>query len=125
MLYLPRGLVFTAALAITTPGYVYSQSDGEAAEAASAVSRLAGDASAGEKLYRRNCRACHGATAKGASSYPALVGQEPAYLIDKIVRYRAGEVFGPNTPLMAQRVKGLSDQDIASVVAYVVSLEDN
>ena len=122
MLYLPRGLVFTAALAIATPGHVYSQSDGEAA---SAISRLAGDASAGERLYRRNCRACHGATAKGASSYPALVGQEPAYLIDKIVRYRAGEIFGPNTPLMAQRVKDLSNQDIASVVAYVVSLEDN
>lgn len=85
---------------------------------------LTGDTAAGKKLYRRNCRACHGATGKGASSYPGLVGNPSEYLIDKVARYRAGEVFGPNTPLMAQRVKKLSDQDIADVTAFIVSLGD-
>ena len=85
---------------------------------------LVGDASSGEKLYRRNCRACHGSTGKGASSYPRLVGHPADYLIDKLERYRAGEVFGPNTPLMAQRVSKLTDQDFANVVAYIVSLDD-
>jgi len=86
---------------------------------------LAGDVAAGKKLYRRNCRAWHGATGKGASSYPKLVGHPAEYLIDKVVRYRAGEKFGPNTPLMAQRVKKLSDQEIADVTAFIVSLEDS
>lgn len=86
---------------------------------------LVGDQAAGKKLYRRNCRACHGATAKGASSYPRLVGLSEGYLIDKLERYRAGEVFGPNTPLMAQRVRQLTDQDFADVVAYILSLSDS
>ncbi len=94
-------------------------------EAAADVLALDGDAGAGEKLYRRNCRGCHGATAKGASSYPKLVGHSEEYLIDKLVRYRAGEKFGPNTPLMAQRVKRLSDQDLANVTAFVLSLAED
>ena len=85
---------------------------------------LVGDEVSGEKLYRRNCRACHGATAMGASSYPKLVGQPAEFLIDQIARYRAGERFGPNTPLMAQRVKKLKDQDIANVVAFILSLDE-
>lgn len=86
---------------------------------------LIGNATAGKKLYTRNCRACHGATAKGASSYPRLVGLPPEYLIDKLERYRAGEKFGPNTPLMAQRVAKLTDQDFANVAAFIVSLDKN
>ena len=87
-----------------------------------AETALVGDAAAGKKLYKRNCQGCHGATAKGASSYPRLVGLQPEYMIDKLERYRAGEKFGPNTPLMAQRVKKLKDQDFANVTAFIVSL---
>ena len=89
------------------------------------VRTLTGDETAGEKLYRRNCRACHGATAGGASSYPKLVGHPTAFLVDRVARYRAGERFGPNTPLMAQGVKTLSDQNIADVAAFIVSLDQN
>lgn len=97
---------------------------GELSEVSAEARTLAGDDAAGKKLYRRNCRACHGATAMGASSYPKLVGQPAEFLIDRIARYRAGEKFGPNTPLMAQRVKKLKDQDIANVVAFILSLDD-
>lgn len=93
--------------------------------ASQAEPTLVGDIAAGEKLYRRNCRACHGANAKGASSYPRLTGHPAAYLIDKLERYRAGEIFGPNTPLMAQRVKKLTDQDFTNVTAYILSLTDS
>lgn len=96
-----------------------------AASDTAAEPALESDAGAGEKLYRRNCRACHGATAKGASSYPRLVGHPADYLIDKLERYRAGEKFGPNTPLMAQRVKDLDDQDFADVTAYILSLPED
>ena len=94
-------------------------------ESAATQPEIIGDIAAGKKLYRRNCRACHGATAMGASSYPKLVGHPQAYLIDKIERYRAGEKFGPNTPLMAQRVAKLDDEDIANVTAFIVSIEEN
>lgn len=99
--------------------------EAEWSEASAEARALTGDEAAGKKLYRRNCRACHGATAKGASSYPRLVGHPAEYLIDKVARYRAGEKFGPNTPLMAQRVEKLSDQDIANVTAFILSLEES
>ena len=89
------------------------------------VRTLTGDETAGEKLYRRSCRACHGATAGGASSYNKLVRLPTAFLDDRVARYRAGERFGPNTPLMAQGVKTLSDQNIADVAAFIVSLDQN
>lgn len=80
------------------------------------------DIAAGEKIYKRQCRSCHGPTAKGLASYPKLRDQTAAYLVDKLERYRAGERFGPNTPLMAPRAQNLSDADISNISAFIVSL---
>lgn len=77
----------------------------------------------GQKLYKKNCRACHGPTAKGVASYPKLRDQTVEYLVDKLTRYRAGEKFGPNTPLMAPRAKKLSDEDIVNISTFIASIE--
>ncbi|WP_366525279.1 c-type cytochrome [uncultured Roseibium sp.] len=69
-----------------------------------------------KEFYKRNCRACHGPTAKGLSSYPKLVGQSPEYLVDRLERYREREKIGPNTSLMAPRAKNLSDEFIINAV---------
>lgn len=92
---------------------------------AAAILALTADAAAGKKRYRRECRACHGPTGKGVSSYPRLLDQPPEHLTDRLVRYRAGEKFGPNTPLMAPRARKLSDQQIADLTAFIVSLNGN
>jgi cytochrome c553 len=115
------GVAFLAALALSASPL--AAQDTTVTDTATKTALL-GDAAAGKKLYTRNCRGCHGATAKGASSYPRLVGLPPEYLIEKLERYRAGEKFGPNTPLMAQRVKKLSDQDFANVAVFIASLEE-
>ena len=81
------------------------------------------DAAAGEAIYKKDCRACHGPTAKGVSSYPKLVDHPFEYLVDRLERYRAGEKFGPNTMLMAPRAKALSDDDIGNVAAFITSIE--
>ena len=81
------------------------------------------DVAAGEALYKRECRGCHGPTAKGLASYPRLVDHPLEYLVDRLKRYRAGEKFGPNTPLMAPRAKKLSDEDIVNVANFVASIE--
>ena len=78
------------------------------------------DVEVGKDLYKKNCRQCHGPTAKGLASYPKLVGQSAEYLTDRLERYRAGERFGPNTPLMAPRAKSLSDEDITNIVTFIV-----
>ncbi len=81
------------------------------------------DTSIGESLYKKQCRGCHGPTAKGLASYPKLQGQSAEYIMDKLQRYRAGERFGPNTPLMAPRAKKLSDEDIENIANFIASIE--
>ena len=107
----------TLALTVTTPAA------GNTEKAEGKVGVAVADAAAGEKLYRKSCRACHGPTGKGLSSYPKLLGQSVEYLVDRLERYRKGEKFGPNTPLMAPNAKKLSDEDIVNLSAFIASFE--
>ena len=118
--------MFLVSVVLTT-GAIAAESDAADADLvisaeATAVLALDADAAAGKKRYRRECRACHGPTGKGVSSYPKLLERPPEYLVDRLTRYRAGEKFGPNTPLMAPRAKKLSDQNIADLVAFILTL---
>jgi len=92
-------------------------------EEASVEATVTGDIEQGQKLYKKDCRGCHGPTAKGVSSYPKLREQTVDYLVDRLERYRKGEKFGPNTPLMAPRAKKLSDEDIINISTFIVSLD--
>ncbi|MBS0122965.1 c-type cytochrome [Thetidibacter halocola] len=99
--------------------------DAKTAETAEAVTmEQEVDLEAAEKIFRKSCRACHGNKAQGASSYPSLSDKEPAYIVEKLERYRAGEKFGPNSVLMIQHAKKLSDSDIVSLSVYVTTAFD-
>lgn len=91
--------------------------------AMAAEEAAAADVEAGQSLYKKQCRACHGPTAKGVSSYPKLRNQTVEYLVDKLERYRKGEKLGPNTPLMAPRAKKLSDEDILNLATFIHALD--
>ena len=107
-------VVFASAAAILASG---------ASAGDEATEPVAFDIEAGQALYKKECRGCHGPTAKGLASYPKLRDQTVEYLVDKLERYRAGEKFGPNTPLMAPRAKKLSDEDIVNISNFIASLE--
>jgi cytochrome c553 len=94
----------------------------EAAEAAAKAEDV--DLEAAEEIFSRKCRACHGDRAQGVASYPKLSDKEPAYIADRLKTYRAGERIGPNSVLMIQNAKDLSDKDIASLAVYVSSAFD-
>ena len=79
------------------------------------------DIEAGGKLYKKECRGCHGPTAKGLASYPKLAGQPAEYLVQRLEEYRSGKKLGPNTPLMAPRAKKLSDEDIANIANFIAT----
>jgi cytochrome c553 len=78
----------------------------------------AADLQAGETKYQ-TCVACHGPAGQGQAIFPALAGKDADHLADKLKRYRAGEVVGPHTALMAPHASALSDEDIANVSAYI------
>jgi cytochrome c553 len=79
------------------------------------------DPEAAKKIFSRSCRACHGNKGQGAASYPSLADKDPVYIVEQLKRYRAGEKIGPNSILMIQHAKKLSDAEIASLAVYVTT----
>lgn len=82
------------------------------------------DLQASEKLFKRICSACHGKKAQGVASYPKLNDKGAEYLAEKLEIYRSGEKIGPNSILMIQNAKGLSDVEIMGLAAYVSTAFD-
>jgi len=122
-----RGLILTVSLILCgLPAVVESQAtDPLALEPAETVaSAQEVDLEAAQRIYQRSCRACHGNRAQGASSYPSLSDKEPDYIVEKLERYRAGERFGPNSILMIQHARKLSDEDIASLAVFMTTAFD-
>lgn len=87
----------------------------------SAGQATAQDISAGEAVYQKDCRTCHGPTAKGMAVFPKLAGNSADFIVNRLKQYRAGETIGPNTPLMAPMAKKLTDEDISNVAAYITT----
>ncbi len=94
----------------------------EADEAGMATQDI--DVEAAEKIFKKSCRACHGNKAQGAASYPKLSDKEPQHIAEMLKRYRSGEKIGPNSILMIQHAKKLSDEDIANISVYVATAFD-
>jgi cytochrome c553 len=122
-----RGLVLTASLILCG---LAAWADSRATDTPArepeetAASAQEVDLEAAQRIYQRSCRACHGNRAQGASSYPSLSDKEPEYIVEKLERYRAGERFGPNSILMIQHARKLSDGDIASLAVFVATTFD-
>lgn len=79
-----------------------------------------GDAAAGDARYHETCHACHGPAGKGASSYPKVSGNPVEYTREKLIAYRSGTKFGPNSALMIMMAKPLSDEEIENLSVYLV-----
>ncbi|WP_026289795.1 c-type cytochrome [Thioalkalivibrio sulfidiphilus] len=92
-----------------------------AASLAMAGAAQAADVEAGKAKFA-TCISCHGAQGQGQAIFPKLAGSPAAKTVDLLKKYRAGETVGPNTPLMAPQAKGLSDEDIANLAAYIETL---
>ena len=114
------GLAFSLVLGGMT--ITASAQEGDAASGNTVSSLLVSDQldlASASKLFNNNCSACHGKKAQGVASYPRLSGQSAEYLADKLQTYRAGERVGPNSVLMIQNARGLSDNEIASLSVYI------
>lgn len=84
-------------------------------------SAFAQDVAAGEKLYQRSCRACHGPSAQGMASFPRLADKTEEILVERLQTYREGEKVGPNSALMIPHARKLTDEDIENIAAYITT----
>lgn len=97
------------------------EADAQGTTDGSGVDVASADLEAGEALYKKVCRACHGPKAQGLASFPKLAGHEADYLASRLHQYRAGEKVGPNSALMMPVAAKLSDAEIADVAAYIAT----
>ena len=68
------------------------------------------------KATAAKCTACHGADGSSTNpSWPNLIGQSKAYLVNALKAYKAG---ARKNGMMAGIVKDLSDADMENVAAY-------
>lgn len=83
----------------------------------------AGDAQAGEAVYRASCETCHGAAAEGGGNgkYPRLGGLPREYLASQLLSFI--DRTRQNKPMIPVIERGgLGDEEIASVSAFLSGL---
>lgn len=88
-----------------------------------------GDAARGEELFTRNCVACHGAGAMGTANGPPLVHEmyrEEIFADDRIADATRNGAQQRNWSYgRMPGIGGLSDQDVADLIAYVREVQDD
>jgi cytochrome c553 len=74
----------------------------------------------GEKLYKKNCMQCHGATGEGDVSRlaPRIHGQHYQYMLRQFGWIRDGKRTNANHGMIG-KIKSFSDEDIRYVINYV------
>jgi len=90
------------------------------------IPRSEGDIDAGEKLYKKECRSCHGRAAEGhqKKAVPMLAGQYTRYLwrqVDLYIKgFRIHDKDEPDEELLADFTK----EELRDIFAYVSVLDD-
>jgi cbb3-type cytochrome c oxidase subunit III len=75
----------------------------------------------GKDLYTQNCAECHEENGRGTQKYARVAGQQPGYLVTSLKGYRDGSAARLNRQ-MAVSIEGMTDADIAALVAYLSSM---
>ncbi|MCW8957222.1 MAG: c-type cytochrome [Gammaproteobacteria bacterium] len=91
------------------------------------IAKLDGDIKAGKKLYKKECRSCHGRKGEGKAekNIPMLTGQYTKYLKRQVKLFLEGkrihDLDAPNEKLLAN----FSEQQLHDVFAYISILDDD
>jgi cytochrome c553 len=67
------------------------------------------------------CALCHGAYLTGLGPLPSIAGRSPSYMFRQLYDFQHGARAGGWSPLMAQAVANLDEQDLLAIVAYLSS----
>jgi cytochrome c553 len=67
------------------------------------------------------CGTCHGPDLSGLGPVPGIAGRSPSYITRQLYDIQHGARAGLWSPLMAQVVANLSEQDLVAIVAYLTS----
>lgn len=93
------------------------------AEKVMIIPRAEGDLANGEKIYQKQCAACHGKAGKGRGMFPMLVGQYTNYLQRQVSLFLKGDRPHDEEGTVGV-LNGLKAQDIQDILAYLTSIQD-
>jgi cytochrome c553 len=93
------------------------------AEKVMIIPRAEGDLANGEKLYQKQCAACHGKTGRGRGMFPMLVGQYTNYLQRQVDLYLKGDRPHDEEGTVGL-LNALKPQDIQDILAYLTSIQE-
>ncbi|MFQ5696465.1 MAG: c-type cytochrome [Terriglobia bacterium] len=86
----------------------------------------AGDTGAGKKVYAKKCATCHGKQGEGKPAIAKMMKVELRHLGSKEVQAKSDEQLRKATVEGVGKmkpVKGLSDEDVANLIAYLRTLK--
>jgi cytochrome c553 len=69
------------------------------------------------------CATCHGPDLRGLGPLPSISGRSPSYIVRQLYDFQHGERTGLWSPLMADVVAKLNEDDLVSLAAYLASRE--
>lgn len=90
------------------------------------IAAYEGDQANGERLYRKECRSCHGKDGWGdpQKAVPQLAGQYTEYLLRQIAKFikkiRIHDEDAPDDELLAE----LSSEEVRDILAYLSTVDD-
>lgn len=87
------------------------------------IPRAEGNLAHGERLFQKQCAACHGKAGKGRGMFPMLVGQYTNYLQRQVDLYLKGDRPHDEEGTVGV-LNGLQAQDIRDILAYLTSIQD-
>ncbi len=96
-----------------------------ASMAASASAAPAGDAAAGKAVYTKKCASCHGEKGEGKEAIAKTMKVEMKHLGSKEVQAKSDDELKKDTTQgfgKMKGVQGLSDKDVADLIAHIRSL---
>lgn len=114
----PAAILLVLMFGLLATGGLYAFLAPKPAQAAVAA---ADDVTAGKKLFLANCATCHGVNAEGAKGGPSLAGVGAA-AVDFQVGTGRMPLAGPGVQASASKKIKFTDEQIASLAAYVASL---
>ena len=114
----PAAILLVLMLGLVATGGLYALLAPKPAQAAVAT---ADDAAAGQKLFLANCATCHGQHAEGSKNVPTLAGVGAA-AVDFQVGTGRMPLAGPGIQAAASKKIKFTDEQIASLAAYVAAL---
>jgi cytochrome c553 len=89
------------------------------------IPKAKGDIEAGKKLYKKECKSCHGKDGLGDEELtPQLAGQYTPYLLRQIKLYKEQKRTHDKEDPEEEFFKSFSDDEIRNIFAYISILDD-